>query len=92
MDSRPITTLYTSSLYSRILISAPILRLLYSRKIIGQEVGRGAIVVDTTELVAHASWMCHPMGYLDRDTIAQQGDEDKAIRHALAAPSLRSFG
>lgn len=41
-----------------------------------QEVGRGAIVVDTTELVAHPTGMGHPLGYLDKETIAQQGDED----------------
>ena len=41
-----------------------------------QEVGRGAIVVDTTDLVAHTGGMGHPMGYLDQETIAQQGDED----------------
>ena len=41
-----------------------------------ETVGRGAIVVDTTELVAHAGGMGHPMGYLDQETIAHQGDED----------------
>ena len=76
MDNRPITTLYTSSLYNRILNFAPILRLLYSRKIIGQEVGRGAIIMNTTELASHAGEMGHPMGYLGRETIAQQRDED----------------
>jgi hypothetical protein len=41
-----------------------------------QEVGRGAIVVDTTETVTHAGGVGHPTGYLDQETIAQQGDED----------------
>ena len=41
-----------------------------------QEVGRGAIVVDTTDLVAHPGGVGHPMGYLDQETIAHQGDED----------------
>ena len=44
---------------------------------IGYEtVGRGAIVVDTTELVAHTGGTGHPMGYLDQETITQQGNED----------------
>jgi hypothetical protein len=41
-----------------------------------QEVGRGAVVVNTRELVAHRGGMGHPFGYLEQETIAQHGDED----------------
>jgi hypothetical protein len=41
-----------------------------------QEVGSGAIVVDTTVTVGHPGGKGHPMGYLDRESIVQQGDED----------------
>src|SRR5688572_11246831 len=41
-----------------------------------EKVGRGAVVVDTTDLVVHPGGMGHPFGYLDQETITQQGDED----------------
>ena len=33
-------------------------------------------MVDTTETIIHPGGMGHPMGYLDKETIAQQGDKD----------------
>jgi len=39
-------------------------------------VGRGAIVVDTTETVIHPGGTGHSMGYLDQVTITQHGDKD----------------
>jgi hypothetical protein len=41
-----------------------------------ETIGRGAIVVDTTETLFHPGGAGHPMGYLDQKTIGQQGDED----------------
>jgi hypothetical protein len=40
-----------------------------------EQVGRGAIVVDTTETVIHPGGVGHLMGYLDQETIAQHGNE-----------------
>jgi hypothetical protein len=37
-----------------------------------QEVGRGAIVVDTNVLVPQPGGAGHPMGYLDQETLAQR--------------------
>jgi len=36
-----------------------------------QEVGRGAIVVDTIETVSHLGGTGHPMGYQDQETITR---------------------
>ena len=40
------------------------------------EVGRGAMVIDTTLTVAHPGGIGHPSGYVDQQTLDQIGDED----------------
>ena len=41
-----------------------------------ETVGRGAIVVDTTETAIHPGGTGHSMGYLDQVAITQYGDKD----------------
>ena len=41
-----------------------------------QEVGRGAVVADTTITVTHPGGIGHPLGYFDQQMIEQTGDED----------------